>query len=157
MIGGTSMLKPQQIFSCFILLMTVASVSGCQRQPPDHRPFLNIPTFTQGNIQKGKQLYEQECQKCHKLNVGDNKKGPQLMNVYGAPAALLKDYKYSEALKNTGWTWDAQTLDTYIKDAQKAVPNTRMHADPIDDAQERLDIISYLSSLQQQPKQELEH
>ena len=69
------------------------------------------------------------------------------MNIYGAPAAELADYDYSAALKNSGWVWDAETLDPYIADAQKAMPDSKMLSDPMPDADERADVIAYLSTL----------
>ena len=69
------------------------------------------------------------------------------MNIYGAPAAELADYTYSDGLKKSGWVWDAATLDPYIADAEKAMPNSKMLSDPMPDAQERADVIAYLSTL----------
>ena len=69
------------------------------------------------------------------------------MNIYGAKAAELADYTYSEGLKTSGWVWDAKTLDTYIADAEKAMPDSKMLSDPMPDAQERTDVIAYLSTL----------
>lgn len=69
------------------------------------------------------------------------------MNIYGAPAAALADYTYSEALEASGWVWDAQTLDPYIADVEQAMPESKMLADPMPDATERADLIAYLSTL----------
>ena len=69
------------------------------------------------------------------------------MNIYGAPAANLEDYDYGAALKSSGWLWDAETLDPYIADAQKAMPESKMLSDPMPDADERADVIAYLSTL----------
>lgn len=129
-------------------LAASVSLTGCQpKQPPDHRPPVTLPPYTQGDAKHGRLIYQEACQKCHQLTAGQNKKGPQLMHIYGAPAAMLRDYKYSEALKDSGWVWDVQTLDVYIADAQAALPDTRMHADPMPDASERADVIAYMSTL----------
>ena len=69
------------------------------------------------------------------------------MNIYGAPAAELEDYDYSEGLAASGWVWDAETLDPYIADAEKAMSDSKMLADPMPDADERADVIAYLSTL----------
>ena len=69
------------------------------------------------------------------------------MNIYGAPAAELEDYTYSAGLKESGWIWDAKTLDPYIADAQKTMADSKMLADPMPDAKERTDVIAYLSTL----------
>lgn len=124
---------------------------ACQPTPPDHRPEVSSPVYTAGDVVAGQQAYETHCEQCHKRQAGQNKKGPQLMNVYGNKAALLKDYKYSSAMIDSGWQWDADTLDTYIADPDKALPSGRMLSDPILDAKVRQDIIAYLSTLRQKP------
>ncbi|WP_230661327.1 c-type cytochrome [Psychrobacter sp. I-STPA10] len=133
--------------SSSMLLIVSAGVSGCERQPPDQRAPVTLPPLTTANIDNGKQLYHDLCDKCHKLTPGSNEKGPQLLRIYGAPAASLKDYKYSEVMINSGWVWDEKTLDTYLKDAQQALPGNRMRTDGVPDANERADIIAYLSTL----------
>lgn len=123
------------------------TLAACEKTPPDYRPEVTLPEYTQGDADRGKVLYKEVCSQCHQLTPGLNKKGPQLMNIYGAPAALLKDYKYSQGLQSSGWVWDAKTLDPYIADPQAAISDSKMLADPLPDAKERADIIAYLSTL----------
>ena len=115
--------------------------------PPDHRAAVTLPLYTEGDADNGAIIYQDACGQCHQLNAGLNKKGPQLMNIYGAPAAELEDYTYSNGLKTSGWVWDAQTLDPYIADAEKAMLDSKMLSNPMPDAQERADVIAYLSTL----------
>lgn len=129
------------------LLLLPVLFSGCDKQPPDYRAMVTLPEYTQGDADNGQLIYKDACSQCHQLTPGLNKKGPQLLNIYGAKVGLLNDYKYSEALKATGWVWDAETLDKYIADPEKAVPDSKMLADPMPDAQERKDVIAYLSTL----------
>ncbi|MGP9688182.1 c-type cytochrome [Psychrobacter sp. AOP22-C1-C5] len=129
------------IFAAVLLL------TACEHTPPDHRAPVTLPLYTEGDATNGAAIYKQACSQCHQLNAGLNKKGPQLMNIYGAPAAQLKDYNYSEGLMQSGWVWDAKTLDPYIADAQKAMPDSKMLSDPMPDVKERTDLIAYLSTL----------
>ncbi len=130
------------IFAAILLL------SACgERTPPDYRAGVTLPLYTEGDADNGAIIYQDACGQCHQLNAGLNKKGPQLMNIYGAPAAELEDYTYSDGLKTSGWVWDAQTLDPYIADAEKAMPDSKMLSNPMPDAQERADVIAYLSTL----------
>lgn len=129
------------IFAAVLLL------TACEHTPPDHRAPVTLPLYTEGDVTNGAVIYKQACSQCHQLNAGLNKKGPQLMNIYGAPAAQLKDYNYSEGLMQSGWVWDAKTLDPYIADAQKAMPDSKMLSDPMPDVKERTDLIAYLSTL----------
>ncbi|WP_435949463.1 c-type cytochrome [Psychrobacter sp. DM8] len=121
---------------------------GCQPAPPaDSRAPVTLPLYTQGDAVAGALIYKEACAQCHQLTPGLNKKGPQLMNVYGAKAAMLADYDYSEALRKSDWVWDADTLDPYIADAEKAMPGSKMLADPMPDSKERADVIAYVSTL----------
>lgn len=129
------------LFAAFLLL------AACEHTPPDHRAPVTLPVYTQGDAKNGAIIYKEACGQCHQLNAGLNKKGPQLMNIYGAPAAQLKDYTYSQGLTQSGWVWDAKTLDPYIADTQEVMPNSKMLSDPMPDAKERTDLIAYLSTL----------
>ena len=81
------------IFTAAILL------SACgERTPPDSRAAVTLPVYEQGDADNGAIIYQDACGQCHQLTPGLNKKGPQLMNIYGAKAAQLADYDYSEAL-----------------------------------------------------------
>lgn len=139
-----SIVKKYQLGAIFaaILLLT-----ACEKTPPDYRAPVTLPLYTEGDADNGALIYQDACGQCHQLNPGLNKKGPQLMNIYGAKAAELEDYNYSEGLAASGWVWDAETLDPYIADAEKAMPDTKMLSDPIPDAKERADVIAYLSTL----------
>ena len=130
------------------ILAAIVLLSACkQTPPPDHRVPVTLPLYTMGNADNGAIIYKDACGQCHQLNAGLNKKGPQLMNIYGAPAATLKDYTYSKGLKQSGWVWDAETLDPYIADAEKAMTDSKMLSNPMPDAKERADVIAYLSTL----------
>ena len=128
---------------CVAMLLLTA----CEKTPPDYRDPVTLPLYTEGDADNGALIYQYACGQCHQLNPGLNKKGPQLMNIYGAKAAELEDYTYSEGLAASGWVWDAKTLDTYIADAEKAMPDSKMLSDPMPDSKERADVIAYLSTL----------
>ncbi len=131
-----------------IIVTAMLLLSACgERLPPDSRAAVTLPEYTEGDADNGALIYEEACAQCHQLTPGLNKKGPQLMNIYGAKAAQLNDYDYSEGLKTSGWVWNAEKLDRYIKDAEQAMPESKMLADPMPDASERADVIAYLSTL----------
>ncbi|MBN9281743.1 MAG: c-type cytochrome, partial [Hyphomicrobium denitrificans] len=50
----------------------------------------------------GKTVFN-KCKACHQ--VDKNAVGPHLGNLLGRKAGSLEDYKYSDALKNSGITW----------------------------------------------------
>jgi len=101
------------------------------------------PAPTGGDAVRGKTLY-QACQACH--SIDDNDLGPKHRGVVGRRAGSVADYHYSAALKGSGVTWDAVTLDRWLTDPSAMVPGTRMFY-KIDDPQSRADIVAYLTEL----------
>jgi len=98
------------------------------------------PARAAGDAARGEKLYE-GCQDCHSLDKNDV--GPRHRGVFGRKAGSLPDYPYSDALKNAGFTWDAQTLDRWLTNPQAFVPGVRMFYH-LDKAQDRADVIEFL-------------
>ena len=96
-----------------------------------------------GDPGRGKSLY-QGCQACH--SVEDNDLGPRHRGVVGRHAGSVADYNYSQALKNSGLTWDAATLDRWLANPSALVPGTKMYF-KLDDPQARADVIAFLGQL----------
>ncbi len=98
----------------------------------------------QGNPQKGSQVFRQ-CLACHSIEPGRHLTGPSLGNIWGRKAGTAKDfYRYSKALKNANISWNAETLDAWLKDPSAFIPNNSMGFAGIDGAQARQDLIAYL-------------
>lgn len=87
------------------------------------------------------------CTACHSFEAGKNGFGPSLFAVGGRKAASLPGYAYSDALKASGLTWDAATLDRWLSGPQKLVPGTRMPYAGIADAQRRAEVVAWLMAL----------
>ena len=96
-----------------------------------------------GDPAKGKQVFA-KCQVCHSIEAGVNKIGPSLHGVYGRKAGTLAGYNFTDAMKNSGFTWDEKTLDTYLTNPRKVVPGTRMVFVGLPKEQDRLNVIAYL-------------
>ena len=96
-----------------------------------------------GDAARGEKRFE-ECATCHSTQAGVNGVGPSLHDVFGRKAGGLDDYRYSPAMRRSGITWTAQTLNTFVADPQKAVPNNRMPFAGMPDAADRADLIAYL-------------
>ena len=105
-------------------------------------PHQGVPEVGPGaNAADGKVLFEKRCTGCHSLDR--NKEGPRLGNVYGRKAGAVADFAYSDELKSSKITWDAQSLDKWLTNPEVMVPNTDM-AFHVSDSHEREDIIEYL-------------
>ena len=96
-----------------------------------------------GDAARGEQKFT-DCAACHAVENGVNNVGPSLHGVFGRKAGEIADYRYSPALKRSGITWTAQTLDQFIADPQKVVPANRMPYAGMTDASDRADLIAYL-------------
>jgi cytochrome c len=93
---------------------------------------------------RGKEAFGKRCAGCHDLDR--IKEGPKLRNVYGQRAASAPGFPYSDALKNARLTWDEATLDQWLQDPEKLVPDNDMST-RVPDAGDRANIIAYLKSL----------
>lgn len=94
-----------------------------------------------GDSVHGKELYAQ-CAGCHQLQA--NHVGPRHCALIGRRAGELADYDYSSAMKESGLTWDAKTLDEFLSSPITYVSGTKMGFAGIDSEQDRADLIAYL-------------
>ena len=97
---------------------------------------------------KGQDLFERRCGGCHSLDR--DKEGPQLRGVYGRVSGTVPSFKYSDALKTASITWDAASLDKWLTDTDKLIPENDMTFRVVK-AEERSEIIAYLKQLSSKP------
>jgi cytochrome c len=97
-----------------------------------------------GDAKRGQAVFEKRCAGCHSLD--EDKEGPRLREVYGKKAGSVSTFKYSDALKASNVTWDAPSLDQWMADPEKIVPNSDMFF-RVPQARERTDVIAYLQTL----------
>ena len=87
-----------------------------------------------------------KCKVCHRIGEGaTNFVGPELNGLDGRVAGTVKDYKYSDANKASGITWNAQTFDEYITNPRAKIPQTKMTFSGISSATERANLWAYIS------------
>jgi cytochrome c len=74
-----------------------------------------------------------------------DKEGPRLGGVYGRTAGTVDSFQYSEALKKSKIKWTDETLDKWLADTERLVPDNDMtfHVEKPD---ERSVIIAYLKN-----------
>lgn len=138
-------------FSAAILLaLLLTSCGGGGREAPpalSEEERMAMPP----NLASGERLFL-ACAVCHERVEGARHRiGPNLWNVYGAPAAQHKDFTYSAALRRSDLTWDAATLDAYIRKPQEIVPGGRMAYEGMDSEADRRDLVAWLKTLTDEP------
>lgn len=98
------------------------------------------------DVAAGKTAFAQ-CAACHSTN-GAAGAGPTLKGIMGSKAGVTSDgFRFSRAMRNSGVTWDAKTLDVYLKNPQTAIPGNVMPFAGIADDKTRANIIAYLATL----------
>ena len=98
------------------------------------------------NVPRGQKLYE-ECAACHSPQQGENGVGPALHGTLGRKAGDNPEFRYSPAMRRSGITWSATTLNDFVADPQKMVPDNRMPYAGMPDPKNRADLVAYLLTL----------
>jgi cytochrome c len=102
---------------------------------------LSTPGQAQSTGKHGKELFEKRCGGCHALDR--DKEGPRLGGVYGRAAASVASFAYSAGLQKSKIKWTDETLDKWLTDPEKLVPDNDMTFH-VESSDERREIISYL-------------
>lgn len=92
----------------------------------------------------GEVVFKKNCAVCHTLEAGKNKIGPTLAGVVDRKAGSVPGFAYSTANKNSGDTWDEQTLDIYLTDPKKFMPGTKMVFAGVKNPTDRKALVEYL-------------
>ena len=90
---------------------------------------------------QGRELFEKRCGGCHALDR--DKEGPRLGGVYGRSAASIATFEYSAGLRQSKIKWTEETLDKWLINPDKLVPDNDMTFH-VESADERREIIAYL-------------
>ncbi len=104
---------------------------------------LSISSQAQTTGKHGKELFDKRCGGCHALDR--DKEGPRLGGVYGRAAGAVASFQYSGPLQKSKITWTDETLDKWLTDPEKMVPDSDM-AFHVENPDERREIISFLKS-----------
>lgn len=101
----------------------------------------------QGEDDAGQVAFNTHCRNCHSVKPDDNRLGPTLHNIFGAPAGQAKDFPNYSGSLTPDITWDEATLDKFIADPKSIASNTTMTPFAgIQDTEQRKLIIDYLKS-----------
>lgn len=105
---------------------------------------LNAPAVYAQDVANGEDVFK-KCRACHQVGEGaKNVVGPLLNGIFGRKAGSIEGFKYSDANKESGLTWDDKTFATYIKDPKAAMPGNKMAFVGIKDEKDVADLMAYL-------------
>jgi len=96
-----------------------------------------------GDPQRGKEIYAR-CLACHALAY--DRVGPRHCGLLGRRAGSVPGFAYSGAMKKSGIVWNEKTLDRFLANPTRTIPGTAMTYAGVPDAQERADLIAFLTA-----------
>ena len=141
------------IFKAFFLALPVAMLTACgseeRESAGDQDPSLTatqVPVKTQAVAADSAPAAFATCRSCHSVEPGKHGIGPSLFGIVGTRAGDIPGFNFSPALRNSGVTWDRQSLDTWLQGPMKMVPGTKMVIG-VSDPKKRQEVIDYLETL----------
>ncbi len=99
--------------------------------------------LAQGDAENGGKVFNQ-CKACHAVDEAKNKIGPHLVGIFGRPAGSVEDFKYSEAMKESGITWNEETIAAFLADPRGYIKGNRMAFVGLKKEEDIADLIAYL-------------
>jgi cytochrome c len=100
---------------------------------------------TAGDATAGKAVFSR-CAACHSANPGVNKIGPSLAGIVGSQSGAVPGFNFSPGMKAAKVTWDASSLDKFLKNPNGFIHGTKMFFS-VPNASDRQNVIAYLETL----------
>ena len=101
--------------------------------------------LAQGDAAHGEKVFNQ-CKACHAVDEAKNKVGPHLVGVFGREAGSVEGFKYSDAMKESGITWNEETIAAYLADPRGYIKGNRMAFAGLKKEEDITDLIAYLKA-----------
>ena len=138
-----------------VLFPPVSQSAGEPGPLLSYRPVLDeelIQLLREMDLERAEVLFMRKCSSCHDHEKeGGHGKGPHLWNVMGRKAGSIAGFEFSEAMRNSGHTWDYTTLNYYLTRTDRAVPGLAMEFRGLRRAKDRAALIAFLRTLNDTP------
>jgi cytochrome c len=121
----------------------LAACSGCLMMAAASVVMLSAGTARADDADAGKKVFNQ-CRACHVLDQPTNRVGPHLVGLIGRKAGSVEGFSYSDAMKNSGITWDEESLAKYLKDPKGAIAGNKMAFAGVKKEDDLKNLIAYL-------------
>lgn len=96
------------------------------------------------DLARGKRVFR-HCVHCHTVSRGGRHRiGPNLFGLFGRRAGTVAGFEFSKAWRDANFVWTEKTLDVYLRDPRKTIPNNQMQFDGLSRAEDRAALIAYL-------------
>ena len=105
--------------------------------------------FAAGDPAAGEKVFA-KCKICHQ--IGPNAKnmvGPEQNGIDGRKAGVQPGYNYSDAIKNSGITWDHDTFVKYVENPKAMIAGSKMIFAGLPKEQDREDLWAYMSQFKE--------
>ncbi|MGI9489627.1 MAG: c-type cytochrome [Geminicoccaceae bacterium] len=96
-----------------------------------------------GDVAKGEKVFK-KCKTCHLVDTEKNKVGPHLVGIMGRAAGAVDGFKYSDAMKESGITWDEETIAAYLADPKGYIKGNKMAFPGLKKDNQIADVIAYI-------------
>jgi cytochrome c len=99
------------------------------------------------DAEAGAARFKSLCFPCHDIGAGAKVKlGPPLNGLPGRTAGTIPGFNYSDANKNSGIVWGAESFAKYITNPMQQMPGTRMAFAGVRDEKDIANLWAFLAS-----------
>jgi cytochrome c len=138
--GGPDM---QRLEGDAVMRKLLAACSGCLMVAAASVLMLSAGTARAQDADAGKKVFN-PCRACHVLDQPTNRIGPHLVGLIGRKAGSVEGFSYSDAMKNSGITWDEESLSKYLKDPKGFIAGNKMAFAGVKKDDDLKNLIAYL-------------